>query len=150
MISRCDADVATWSAAGDSFVIKNVEQCKCRCHATTKEFISAIVCFAESSHINIPHTLLLFPTPFADIPTNSLLNHPAPILQALKFLQLCPAAQLLRLPQAQVRPHLPGRRRRQDLDVRVLLPPTFPKGPTGSAPKHQTRHQVRTADQGGE
>ena len=28
MISRCDPDVATWSKSGDSFVIKNVEQCK--------------------------------------------------------------------------------------------------------------------------
>lgn len=28
MISRCDPDVATWSASGDSFIIKNVEQCK--------------------------------------------------------------------------------------------------------------------------
>lgn len=26
MISRCDPDVATWSASGDSFIIKNVEQ----------------------------------------------------------------------------------------------------------------------------
>ena len=155
MISRCDANVATWSASGDSFVIKNVEQCEYLGLLTAVGNLSCSVehmtipmplrCFALSSRTMYP----ISPS-IQRLPINSLLDHPAPILQALEFLQLCPAAQLLRLPQAQVRPHLSGRCRRQDLDVRVLLPPQLQKGPPRLAPKHQACHQERTADQGRE
>lgn len=44
MISRCDPDVATWSATGDSFIIKNVEQCKSSAVTIDMQTVIVLIC----------------------------------------------------------------------------------------------------------
>ncbi len=76
MIDRCDPTIATWSAVGDNFVVKNVEK------------------FATVSILTFQQDLLDFSKSFS----HSALIHAgrlASILQTFKLFQFCETTQLL-------------------------------------------------------
>lgn len=81
MIDRCDPEIATWSASGDNFVVKNVEK------------------FASVSKTTWLH--IMFGDGVDSIPSFSFLSsfcpcqieRPSTLLQAFELFKLCTAIE---------------------------------------------------------
>jgi hypothetical protein len=95
MIDRCDSEIATWSEAGDNFVVKNTEKFASVSSNETYSLSSATVRIGKRNFLLISTTTFRRTT-----------ERPSSLFQAFQLFELCSSTEFLRLSKAKDRPNL--------------------------------------------